>query len=62
MRYHVMAVFKEEQRKGFITTHMTDFETDSNEEVNERVTKFLLSYNHNYCHGLDFCVREKKEE
>jgi len=58
-RYHLTGSFKIEQRKGFIVTKVTDFESDNNEEINEKAMKFLSDYDHNYCYGLTFLVKEK---
>lgn len=58
MRYHLKAFFVEEQRKGFKVGHRIDFESDSNEKINEKAMGFLSNYNHNYCHSLLFEVKE----
>lgn len=58
-RYHLTGSFKIEQRKGFIVTKVTDFESDSNEEINQKAMLFLSDYDHSYCHGLDFHVTEQ---
>jgi len=60
MRYHLVASFVEEQRKGFRVGHQIDFESDDNEEINKRAMSFLSSYNHDYCDSLDFHVSETK--
>jgi len=59
MRYHLTAFFCEEQRKGFKVCHRIVFESDSNQEINQKAMEFLQDYNHNYCHSLKFLVIEK---
>jgi len=58
MRYKVYAFFQEEQRKGFVVSHLMEKEFDDNDEMNQKVMTFLSSYNHRYCHGLIFHVDE----
>jgi len=60
MRYHLTGSFKIEQRKGFIVTKVTDFESDSNEEINQKAMLFLSDYDHTYCHSLKFLVTENE--
>lgn len=61
-RYHLIASFKIEERKGFPVTHQIDFETDSHEELNQKVLDFTMSYNHEYCHSMNFVVTEQNME
>jgi len=59
-RYHLVAEFKEEQRKGFVVTHTIDVEIDSHNELNEKLESFTMSYNHNYCHSMKLQLIENQ--
>ena len=59
-RYHLIAEFKEEQRKGFVVTHTIDVEIDSHNELNEKLESFTMSYNHNYCHSMKLQLMENQ--
>ena len=61
MRYRLRASFNEEQRRGFIVTHTIDQEFDDNMELNKAADNFLSSYNHDYCHHMDFHITEQAE-
>jgi len=61
-RYHLVASFKNEQRKGFAVTRQIDFETNNHEELNQKVMDFTRSYNHQWCHSMNFIVTEHNVE
>ena len=60
-RYHLVASFQEEQRKGFIVVHTADKEFNDNIELNEHVRLWLSAYHSEYCHHLKFEVTENNE-
>jgi len=59
-RYHLVAEFKEEQRKGFVVTHTINIEIDSHNELNDKLESFTMSYNHNYCHSMKLQLIENQ--
>lgn len=60
MRYKVMATFQEEQRKGFIVTHVMEQEYDTAFDMSSAVDTFLHTYDSKFCHHLEFHVVEEK--
>jgi len=59
-RYHLVAEFKEEQRKGFVVTHALNFETDSQAELNDKIGQFTSDYNHKFCHSMKLQLIENQ--
>lgn len=59
MRYKVTAKFQEEQRKGFIVTHVMEKEFELAPEMSDAIMSFLASYDSRYCHHMDFHVKEE---
>ena len=62
MRYHLKAIFQEEQRKGFIVTHQISKEYDIAIDCSNDGDEFLRTYHSKNCHHLDFHVMEKNDD
>ena len=61
-RYHGVGYFIEEQRKGFRVKHEITTDEDDSMDLSDRLDSFLHSYNSQYCHSLEFSVKETIKE
>ena len=58
MRYTLNATFQEEQRTGFIVTHVITKEFDNARDMSDEADSFLRAYDSKYCHHLKYEVIE----
>ena len=59
MRYHLNAIFKEEQIRGFAVTHLLEKDYDTEKELAHAFGEFMHDYNPKYCYGLAVGMSEE---
>lgn len=58
MRYHFNGIYKEEQRRGFVVTHLLQKDYDTAKELAQALGQFMNDYNPEYCYGLSIGISE----
>ena len=59
MRYHFNGIYKEEQRRGFVVTHLLQKDYDTANELAQALSRFMKDYNSEYCYGLSIGISEE---
>lgn len=59
MRYHLNGFFKEEQRRGFVVTHLIQKDYETEKELSHALGLFMKDYNPEYCYGLSIGMSEE---
>lgn len=59
MRYHFNGIYKIEQRRGFVVTHILQKDYDTEKELSKALGQFMNNYNPEYCYGLSIGISEE---